>query len=201
MMEIRTLEKDEYRAALELAWNVFLEFEAPEYTAQGVEAFHASIRDADYIRQLRIYGAYDKGALVGILATRNGGTHIALFFVLADYQRQGIGRDLFSNACHENPTAQMTVNASPYAVEVYRCLGFVETAAEQSRDGIRYTPMLCAMKRADCPCKRKHCERHSDCVACKAHHRHVKNTPVYCERPTKDEKRALRRQEHNTAQK
>ena len=35
----------------------------------------------------------------------------------------------------------ITVNSSPYAVLVYRKLGFVETDTEQLADGMRYTPM------------------------------------------------------------
>ena len=35
----------------------------------------------------------------------------------------------------------ITVNSSPYAVPVYRKLGFVETDTEQLADGMRYTPM------------------------------------------------------------
>lgn len=35
----------------------------------------------------------------------------------------------------------------------------------------------------DCPCKRKNCERHGDCAACKEHH-HVlqKRSLTTCER-------------------
>ena len=34
-----------------------------------------------------------------------------------------------------------TVHSSPYAVEVYRHLGFVPTDEEQTVDGLRFTPM------------------------------------------------------------
>ena len=34
-----------------------------------------------------------------------------------------------------------TVNSSPYAVEVYRHLGFTPTDTERLANGIRYTPM------------------------------------------------------------
>ena len=34
-----------------------------------------------------------------------------------------------------------TVHSSPYAVEVYRHLGFVATDAEQTVSGLRFTPM------------------------------------------------------------
>ncbi len=192
-MEIRELAKEEYSAALDLAWEVFGVFEAPDYAPQGTQAFYASIHDPDFLAQLRIYGAFDGDALIGILATRSGGTHIALFFVRGAYHRQGVGRQLFLRACGENPTGQMTVNSSPYAVEVYRRLGFCETDAEQTTDGIRYTPMLCETRRADCPCKRTHCHRHGDCVACREHHKQDKKNPVYCRRPTREEKRQRRR--------
>ena len=194
-MEIRELAKEEYRAALELAWEVFGEFEAPDYTPQGTDAFYASIHDPAYLARLRIYGAFDGDALIGILATRNGGAHIALFFVRGTYHRQGVGEQLFFRACRENTTGQMTVNSSPYAVEVYRRLGFCERDAEQTTDGIRYTSMLCVTQRADCPCKRTRCQRHGDCVSCRKHHRQDKKNVVYCQRATREEKRRRRRRE------
>lgn len=91
--------------ALELVWEVFGQFEAPEYSQQGVEAFRQSIQDEAYLRQLVCYGAFVEEMLVGVMATRNQGTHIALFFVKAAYQRQGIGRALF-DAVRENSTAE-----------------------------------------------------------------------------------------------
>ena len=70
-MELRELAKSEYGAALELAWEVFQTFEATDYTPQGTTTFYASIHDTDYLVKLRIYGASDSGALIGILATRS----------------------------------------------------------------------------------------------------------------------------------
>lgn len=193
-MEILKLAKEEYGAVLDLAWEVFGAFEVPDYTPQGIEAFYTSIHDPDYLARLRIYGAFDGDALIGVLATRSGGTHIALFFVRGAYHRQGVGRQLFFRACQENSAGQMTVNSSPYAVEVYRCLGFCETDTEQTIDGIRYTPMLCVTRRADCPCIHTHCARRGDCVNCREHHKQDKENTVYCQRPTREEKRLRRRQ-------
>ena len=39
-----------------------------------------------------------------------------------------------------------TVHSSPYAVEVYRHLGFVPTDSEQVTHGLRYTPMIFGQK-------------------------------------------------------
>lgn len=140
-MEIRELVKEEFDGALELVWSVFGEFEAPDYTPQGAKAFDTSIHDPDYLAQLRMYGAFAGDTLIGVLATRNGGSHIALFFVRGAYHRRGVGRALFLRACRENPAGVMTVNSSPYALEIYRRLGFCATGAERIADGVRYTPM------------------------------------------------------------
>lgn len=77
---VRELRQEEQGAALALVWRVFLEFEAPDYTKKGVDAFDRSIHETAYLAQLRWYGAFEKETLVGMLATRSEGTHIALFF-------------------------------------------------------------------------------------------------------------------------
>ncbi|ENY8640112.1 TPA: GNAT family N-acetyltransferase [Clostridioides difficile] len=43
--------------------------------------------------------------------------------------------------CNKFNLTEITVNSSPYAVEVYHKLGFKDTAVEQIVDGIRFTPM------------------------------------------------------------
>ncbi len=43
--------------------------------------------------------------------------------------------------CNKFSLTEITVNSSPYAVEVYHKLGFKDTAVEQISDGIRFTPM------------------------------------------------------------
>lgn len=143
-MEYRELDRpDERQQALELAWSVFQEFEAPEYSPEGVKTFWESIHDRTYTDGIHCYGALEDGRLVGMLATRSGGRHIALFFVRGDHHRKGIGRRLFELAKADNTTPEMTVNSSPYAVEVYHRLGFVNLLEEQLKDGIRFTPMVC----------------------------------------------------------
>lgn len=46
---VRELRQEEQDAALVLAWRVFLEFEAPDYTKQGVDAFDRSIHETAYL--------------------------------------------------------------------------------------------------------------------------------------------------------
>ena len=136
-LSIKQLGKKEIDGALDLVWSVFLEYEAPDYTQEGVETFYKSIHDENYLSMLSVYGAFIGEELVGVIATRNGGNHIALFFVDGKHHRQGIGKQLFRAVQKE----EMTVNSSLYAVPVYHNLGFKDTGTEQAVNGIRFIPM------------------------------------------------------------
>lgn len=137
-LSVKRLKGEAVADAMELAWEVFLQFEAPEYSQQGIKTFRAYVHDRAQMEKLNIWGAYLDGQLAGMLAVR--GSHISLFFVREEVQGQGIGRVLFQRAASEMGQP-ITVNSSPYAVEIYRHLGFEATAPEQLEDGIRYTPM------------------------------------------------------------
>ncbi len=137
---VRRLRAGEIPDALALIWNVFLQFEAPEYSAEGIASFRASLEDEERIRNMTFYGAFDGKKLVGVLCMR-APQHIAGFFVDAAYHRRGIGRSLFETMRQDYDRQVFTVHASPYAVEIYRRLGFAPTQAEQVTDGLRYTPM------------------------------------------------------------
>lgn len=120
---------------------MFQQYEAPDYTQEGIEEFYKSIHDEKYLSELCWYGAFVQDDLVGVLATRIAGTHIALFFVEGKYHRQGIGKQLYQAARADNHSNVMTVNSSPYAVPVYHKLGFKDTGSEQMVNGLRFTPM------------------------------------------------------------
>ena len=137
---VRRLIREEIPAALELCWRVFLAFEAPEYSPEGIAAFRASLDNPQRNRQMDFYGAFDGDTLVGVLSMR-APQHIGGFFADAAYHRRGIGKKLFAAMRRDYAHQVFTVNSSPYAVEVYRHLGFVPTDDEQSVDGLRFTPM------------------------------------------------------------
>ncbi|PWM38428.1 MAG: hypothetical protein DBX52_07315 [Clostridiales bacterium] len=138
---VRRLEEAEQMQALRLAEDVFLKTVAPGYTAEGIENYRRTLRDPEYTGTLCFYGAFRKERLIGMLATRGGGGHIALFFIAGRYRHKGLGRRLFQLAEKDCPYEKITVNAAPGAAAVYRSLGFAETAGEQHDHGMRYLPM------------------------------------------------------------
>lgn len=139
-MVIRKIKENEIKNALELVWKVFLEYEAPDYTKEGIEEFKKSINDQKFINALEIYGAFDENELLGIIATRNN-NHIALFFVNGKYHKRGIGKNLYKEVCIKNQSGFFTVNSSPYAEEIYIHLGFEKLDEEQCVNGLRFIPM------------------------------------------------------------
>ncbi len=143
-MEIRRIVKSELQEALDLVWRVFLEFEAPDYSQQGVESFKRfieieQIQELIERRELKFWGAYKVDQLVGVIVIKLD-SHVSMLFVDPDFHRKGIGSRLFQVAFGEQ-AGKITVNASPYAIEFYHRLGFQDKSAEQIVDGIRFTPM------------------------------------------------------------
>lgn len=73
-----------------------------------------------------------------------------MLFVNKEYHRRGIARSLFEmveKICRsQNNINKITVNSSPYAIEVYHHLGFFDTDKKQTVDGIRFTPMAHLLK-------------------------------------------------------
>jgi len=142
-MEI-TIEKinsENREKALSLVLAVFMQYESPDYSEKGIETFVNFVNNKESIDGLEIHGAFTSNEIVGVIATRNQGNHIALFFVNGEHHKKGIGRKLFKTILEKSTGQKITVNSSPYAVEVYKKLGFVSDSEEKLTDGIRFTPM------------------------------------------------------------
>ncbi|MGN1399719.1 MAG: GNAT family N-acetyltransferase [Erysipelotrichaceae bacterium] len=122
-------------------WKVFCEYEAINYSEIGKQSFYNAIYSEEYIKSLTAYGAYENNRLIGIIATRNNSSHIALFFVDGAYHNCGIGRKLWHKVLDESSADKITVNSSLYAVEVYKKLGFIAIDEGKCDGGIIYIPM------------------------------------------------------------
>ena len=148
-VEIRPAKPEEWDYAMELAFRVFLKFEAEEYGKAGTESF-AEFVTSESLRKAFLAGHYillvaicdDK--IVGMISARNI-NHISLLFVDSAYHRMKIGTKLLDNMAYylvkKEGCIEMTVNSSPYAVEFYHRNGFVDTSEQTVQDNIIYTPM------------------------------------------------------------
>lgn len=141
MIVIRRLEQLEYEDAATLSLEVYLQCGKEDFDERGLESFKSFVNDKEVLNGLVIYGAFNEDNLVGVLATKNQGEHISLFFIKKEYHRKGIGRRLFGALIGDNPVPGMTVNSSSYAVSFYRSLGFREVKEPQVTNGLRYVPM------------------------------------------------------------
>ena len=147
--QIRSAYREDWEEAMSLAWRTFLQFEADDYSPEGVKNFENFITDTTLYRMF-VMGAYqmfvalDGEKIVGMITLRDM-THISLLFVDEKYHRQGIGRALMlyleNYLLTELQASRVTVNASPYGVDFYHRLGFRDLYPEQKKDGIIYTPM------------------------------------------------------------
>jgi GNAT superfamily N-acetyltransferase len=138
---------DERDAVLELAYAVFDEAVAPGFSPRGIVEFRRAARSfvLDAPDGHVVHVAVDDECVVGMIDIRDA-SHICLFFVDPATQGRGVGRGLFSAASAKagvsgSDSCTITVNSAPSAVDVYERLGFVATAPEQERDGIRYVAM------------------------------------------------------------
>lgn len=152
MYEIRKITSDEVETALALALEVFMEFEAPDYSPDGVAAFKRDIiENEDFIASCKrgdapIYAAFDGDLMIGVMGMRPTKTHINLVFTKKEYHRRGVATSLFEfllkDITAEDPDLrEITLNSSPYGKPFYLHIGFVPLSEEQEIDGIKFTPM------------------------------------------------------------
>lgn len=77
--------------------------------------------------------------VVGVLEMR--ADHLKSLFVAPDCHGQGLARRLLERALAGREGAEITVNSSPYAMEIYEHLGFRRTSDWTVIDGLRHQPM------------------------------------------------------------
>lgn len=148
-IQIRKAEPADWDGAMELAFRVFLKYEAMEYGPEGIKNFAQFVTDED-LKKMFLIGEYllfvakEEDKLVGLISLRSG-NHISLLFVAEEYHRRGIGtrlvRHLQEYMLQNTRYEKLTVFASPYGVPFYHKIGFADIGKETRRGGIIYTPM------------------------------------------------------------
>ncbi|MDR0889335.1 MAG: GNAT family N-acetyltransferase [Oscillospiraceae bacterium] len=125
------------RPALDLALNVFAEYEMPDYAPEALENFKRGMDIG------KLFIALDGEKTVGLINERKNG-HISMLFVDGQYHRRGIATALMNEmvgALKSEGIARITLNASPYGMPFYEHFGFRPTGGVQHADGFVFTPM------------------------------------------------------------
>lgn len=128
-----------------LVIETFNEFVGVDYSEEGKNSFYEFINDGKIFTNMLLAHEFLITAkvnqeIVGIITTRER-AHISLLFVRKDYQGRGISRDLLESLLDLTEKETLTVNSSPYALEIYKKLGFVIQENLQEKDGIKFIPM------------------------------------------------------------
>lgn len=146
---VRKARTTEWDKATELAFRVFLKFEAEEYGREGTDSFAEFLTSPDlekmfYAGRYVVYVAVKDGELIGMGSLRSG-NHLSLLFVDGDYHRNGVAtqiiRVLQDYLLRETDYQTMTVNAAPYGIPFYEEIGFKSLGDFEETDGIVYMPM------------------------------------------------------------
>jgi predicted GNAT family N-acyltransferase len=148
---IKELAKDDIKQALELVNRVFTEFVAVDFSEEGNKTYseYLKIKFEDVSGDIqsghkKAWAYYEDNTIIGVIVTREV-SHITLMFVDKQHHNRGIARQLFNTVLEHvqrnKDIKQMTVNSSPYAVEVYERFGFIKTSEPQENNGIICIPM------------------------------------------------------------
>ena len=136
--------------ATELAFRVFLKYEAKEYGEKGTDSFMKFLTSPSLEKLFKadkyiVYIAMKGNDIIGVASVRSG-NHLSLLFVDEDYHRQGVASNLIKTVqdylLRETDYQTLTVHSSPYGIPFYERMGFKATDDQiTAEDGIIYTPM------------------------------------------------------------
>ena len=147
--DIRWARQEEWPEIMDMVWNTFLRFDGQDCTMEGKKSFgdfiaDPALFDSFLAGKYQMLIALDEGKVVGAASLRNI-NHLSLLFVHEDYQLMGIGSSLLAVLCdylkHEVGMDYLTVDASPYAVDFYKKMGFNQLREPAMYSGVRVTSM------------------------------------------------------------
>jgi GNAT superfamily N-acetyltransferase len=145
----REAEIKDINAISMLVLRVFDKYVGSDYSQQGQDVFHSFMQPEIILKRMStgysfaIVTLHD-AEIIGCIEVKNG-NHISVLFVDDRYHRLGVAKRLISLAIEKASSTssfnEITVNSSPYAVDIYKKLGFLQLDQEVERDGIRHIPM------------------------------------------------------------
>lgn len=138
MFEIRMVGPEKRAEAVTLVRNVYTKFVASNYTDQSRRKFEKQLLDEAYLSSLQVHAAYVDNRMTGVIATKNNGQEIVLFYIEERYQRKGIGKQLIQSVMRKTTSNKIAADAPPCAVEAFLHMGFEPYGEAKDIDGVSY---------------------------------------------------------------
>jgi len=141
---------DRWDDAAELAFRVFMKYEAADYGQKGIDSFAEFLTSPSLVKLFKagkyiVYTAMIGEDIIGMVSFRSG-NFLSLLFVDEKYHRQGIAKELIGviqdDLLREGKYQTLRVHSSPYGERFYTHMGFKATDEQIcGSDGIIYIPM------------------------------------------------------------
>ncbi|MEI8172654.1 MAG: GNAT family N-acetyltransferase [Deltaproteobacteria bacterium] len=151
------MKHDEKTEFSDLVIRMMNEFVAHDYLEEGVWEFLKCIQPDRIESRSRIKHfvliAETEDQIIGTIEIREY-NHISLFCVEKQYRQRGVGRKLLQralNLCvkHNPDLSELTVNALPSSVHIYKRLGFHSEKSEALGRAIPYAPMFLTLSHVE----------------------------------------------------
>ena len=148
MFKIERAKINDIEEISDLVKRIYLKYNSKIDSEEGINNIltfmsKENMRLRFYIEGALILVARDKNnKIVGAIELKNF-EHISLFFVDDKYFKFGIGKKLFEEVKNILKLEKYSVNASDYALEFYKKLGFIQiTDSIKIEKGVHFYPML-----------------------------------------------------------
>mgnify|MGYP004558974795 FL=1 len=148
MFKIERAKINDIEEISDLVKKIYLKYNSKIDSEEGINNIltfmsKENMRLRFYIEGALMLVARDKNnKIVGAIELKNF-EHISLFFVDDKYFKFGIGKKLFEEVKNILKLEKYSVNASDYALEFYKKLGFVQiTDSIKIENGVHFHPML-----------------------------------------------------------
>lgn len=144
-LEVLKLSEDYIDEALSLILSSFDKDVASTFTREGVRNFKTGIVRNKVLDRLSLGNVFliciKNSEILGVAELRDN-NHLNLLFTKPGFQKNGVGRLLFTELCTYVTGTELTVNSSLNSINAYKAMGFVESGTENEVQGIKYLPMV-----------------------------------------------------------
>lgn len=147
-MTIRDMTADDAERVEALVKTSFMASAAKQLAPAGIHTFFKVASKEALLLRLQednLMLVYEQQGKILGMAELKQGAHLAMLFVLPDWQGKGIATLLLEALLPKVRHAELTVRASLNSVSFYQAQGFRKTGAAAELAGLRYQPMSLTM--------------------------------------------------------